>query len=131
MGMSTNYDYRQLSVDTYRESSRLLRALVAIREMRGMTQAELADEMNVSQGYVSQIENGHSSLTTRLEDYAIEVGARIRYIVEPAERMESRSEFQMSTGGGLGSPSIAVIATGWGTPGSSPSVNLTTCVGAE
>ena len=50
-----------------------------------MTQTQLADEMNVSQGYISQIENGKTNMVSLLTDYALEVGARIEYVVEPAE----------------------------------------------
>ena len=50
-----------------------------------MTQSQLADEMGVSQSYISQIENGQKQLVSLLTDYAQEVGARIKYEVEPAD----------------------------------------------
>ncbi|PST46240.1 transcriptional regulator [Bifidobacterium callitrichos] len=79
------YDYRELAFDLYNNAEELLDELVAMRKRRKMTQAQLADAMNVTQGYVSQIENGKTSLTSLLTDYALEVGARIGYVVEPAE----------------------------------------------
>ena len=42
--------------------------------------------MGVSQSYISQIENGQKQLVSLLTDYAQEVGARIKYEVEPAEK---------------------------------------------
>ena len=85
MAQAPAYDYRELAFDNYAEAHALLRKLVAMREMRGMRQEDLADEMGVTQGYVSQIENGRTGLLDRLNDYAIEVGIRITYHVEPAE----------------------------------------------
>lgn len=84
MGKS-DYDYRELAYDLYHAADDLLDRLVAMRKRRHMTQAELAEEMNVSQSYISQIENGRARLTDLLTDYALEVGARIEYSVEPAE----------------------------------------------
>lgn len=79
------YDYRELAYDLYHAEDQLLEELVSLRAQRGMTQKQLADEMGVSQSYVSQIENGRKKLVTLLTDYALEVGARITYSVEPAE----------------------------------------------
>ncbi len=79
------YDYRELAYDLYHAEDQLLEELVSLRAQRGMTQRQLADEMGVSQSYVSQIENGRKKLVTLLTDYALEVGARITYSVEPAE----------------------------------------------
>lgn len=85
--MADAYDYRELAFDNYESAHELLRALVSMREMRHMSQQDLAEEMGVTQGYVSQIENGRTGLLDRLNDYAIEVGARVTYHVEPAEKM--------------------------------------------
>ena len=52
------YDYRELAYDLYHAEDQLLEELVSLRAHRGMTQKQLADEMGVSQSYVSQIENG-------------------------------------------------------------------------
>lgn len=79
------YDYRELAYDLYHSGDELLDQLVEMRKRRGMTQTQLADEMNVSQGYISQIENGKTNMVSLLTDYALEVGARIEYVVEPAE----------------------------------------------
>lgn len=85
MGGQLPYDYRELAYDLYHAEDQLLEELVSLRAQRGMTQKQLADEMGVSQSYVSQIENGRKKLMTLLTDYALEVGARITYSVEPAE----------------------------------------------
>lgn len=87
MARELEYDYRELAFDNYQEADALLRKLVEMRKFRHMTQAQLADEMNVTQGYISQIENGYTGLLDLVNDYAIEVGARISYHVEKAELM--------------------------------------------
>lgn len=79
------YDYGELAYDLYHAEDKLLEDLVAMRAQRNMTQEQLAEEMGVSQSYVSQIENGRKKLVALLTDYALEVGARITYSVEPAE----------------------------------------------
>jgi predicted MPP superfamily phosphohydrolase len=38
------------------------------------------------QSYISQIENGQKQLVSLLTDYAQEVGAQIKYVVDPAEK---------------------------------------------
>lgn len=80
------YDYEELAFDLYKSADDLLDNLVSMRKYRGMTQSQLADEMGVSQSYISQIENGQKQLVSLLTDYAQEVGARIKYEVEPAEK---------------------------------------------
>lgn len=80
------YDYEELAFDLYKATDDLLDNLVSMRKYRGMTQSQLADEMGVSQSYISQIENGQKQLVSLLTDYAQEVGARIKYEVEPAEK---------------------------------------------
>ncbi|BDR52542.1 hypothetical protein KIM372_04490 [Bombiscardovia nodaiensis] len=83
---NATYDYEELAYDLYEASSELLDGLVAMRKQRRMTQQQLAEEMNVSQSYISKIENGQAELTTILTDYALEVGVRIDYHLEPAEK---------------------------------------------
>lgn len=80
------YDYEELAFDLYKAADDLLENLVSMRKYRGMTQSQLADEMGVSQSYISQIENGQKQLVSLLTDYAQEVGAHIKYEVEPAEK---------------------------------------------
>lgn len=80
------YDYEELAFDLYKAADDLLDNLVSMRKYRGMTQSQLADEMGVSQSYISQIENGQKQLVSLLTDYAQGVGARIKYEVEPAEK---------------------------------------------
>lgn len=85
------YDYEELAFDLYKAADDLLDNLVSMRKYRGMTQSQLADEMGVSQSYISQIENGQKQLVSLLTDYAQEVGARIKYEVEPAEKKPNGS----------------------------------------
>lgn len=93
MNRQDHYDYRELAYDLYKAAGDLLEDLVALRKRRRMTQRQLADEMNVSQSYVSQIENGKTNLVSLLTDYALEVGARITYVVEPAEQRSKGSRY--------------------------------------
>lgn len=86
------YDYQELAFDLYNSADELLSKLVDMRKRRKMTQTQLAEAMNVTQGYISQIENGRTSLTSLLTDYALEVGARIDYTVEPAETKPEGSQ---------------------------------------
>jgi len=79
------YDYEELAYDLYHAEDQLLKDLVSMRVRRHMTQEQLADEMGVTQSYISQIENGRKKLVTLLTDYALEVGARVTYSIEPAE----------------------------------------------
>ncbi|WP_317642585.1 helix-turn-helix transcriptional regulator [Bombiscardovia apis] len=79
------YDYEELSLDLYWQADELLNQLVGMRQERGLTQAELAKRMGVTQSYVSQIETGRKDLVELLGAYAVEVGARVTYVVEPAE----------------------------------------------
>ena len=91
MGSQDQYDYRELAYDLDKAAGDLLEDLVALRKSRCMTQRQLADGMNVSQSCVSQIENGTTNLVSLLTDYALEVGARITYVVEPAEQQSKGS----------------------------------------
>ena len=83
--MKDSYDYKKLAHNLYSAADNLLEDLVAIRKKRGLTQAQLAEEMGVTQSCISQIENGQKELVSLLTDYALEVGARVTYAVEPAE----------------------------------------------
>ncbi len=55
------YDYEELAYDLYHAEDQLLKDLVSMRVRRHMTQEQLADEMGVTQSYISQIENGRRS----------------------------------------------------------------------
>lgn len=79
-------DYEELALDLYKAADDLLDDLVSMRKYRNMTQSQLADRMGVSQSYISQIENGQKQLVSLLTDYAQEVGARVKYVIEPAEK---------------------------------------------
>ena len=80
-----SYDYKKLAHGLYSAADDLLEDLVAMRKKRGLTQAQLAEEMGVTQSCISQIESGQKQLVFLLTDYALEVGARITCTVEPAE----------------------------------------------
>ena len=105
------YDYRELSFHNYREADRLLKSLVAIRKGRHMTQTDLARAMNVSQSYISQIERGATDLLSRLNDYAIEVGASLTLIAAKAEEpmMEGVSRTSIPSADNR-------LSTGWDSP---------------
>ena len=62
-----------------------------MRKLRGMSQPELADAMNVSQLYVSQIENGRKQLASLLTDYAFEFGAHIEYVSQNQLKNKSKT----------------------------------------
>lgn len=79
-------DYEELALDLYKAADDLLDDLVSMRKYRNMTQSQLADRMGVSQSYISQIENSQKQLVSLLTDYAQEVGARVKYVIEPAEK---------------------------------------------
>jgi transcriptional regulator with XRE-family HTH domain len=93
MAQDVNYDYRELAYDIYRSADNLLDELVTLRKRRGMTQQDLADAMNVSQAYISQIENGRTNMVSLLIDYALEVGARLDFSVEAAEAHSAGMRF--------------------------------------
>lgn len=71
MGDQNQYDYRELAYDLHKAAGDLLEDLVALRKSRCMTQRQLAAGMNVSQSYVSQIENGETNLVSLLTDYGL------------------------------------------------------------
>ncbi|OZG49805.1 helix-turn-helix domain-containing protein [Bombiscardovia coagulans] len=84
--MRSPYSYEELAYDLYKAENDVLNKLVTMRKQRKMSQQDLADEMGVSQSYISKIENGQIKLTSLLTEYALEVGARIEYEVEDAEQ---------------------------------------------
>jgi transcriptional regulator with XRE-family HTH domain len=108
MNQQKLYDYRELAYDLYRSADELLDKLVDLRKSRGMTQQDLADEMNVSQAYISKIENGKAHLVSLLVDYALEVGARVEFSVESAE---THSEGDRSYKKVVQTSSVDVMAT--------------------
>jgi len=60
----------------------LLEELYKARQDAGLTQAELADKMGVSQAAVAQIERGKRNLTlTTIEKYASACGKRFRLLL--------------------------------------------------
>ena len=86
-----------------------------MRRERGLTQQQLADRMNVTQATISNIENGKTHLVSLLTDYALEVGARVRYVVERAEeRPEGDRAYPTFT-----RRSPALVVSTWDTGGTS------------
>lgn len=85
MEETSGYNYQELAYDLFKEGDDLLERLVELRMRRGMTEKDLAEKMNVSQGYISKIENGRTNMLSILTDYALEVGVRLHYDVSPAE----------------------------------------------
>lgn len=75
--------YRQLAFDSYHANHRLLRNLIEIRERHGISQAELAERMNIPVQTIIGIENGSLEFLPYLTDYALEVGALAEYKITP------------------------------------------------
>ena len=87
-------DYEALAYELYREADNLIEGLVSVRESRGMSTQELAQEMNVDETTIVGIENGSIEPTLQLlVDYALETGAVFHIQVEKAEtaKMSSHS----------------------------------------
>jgi transcriptional regulator with XRE-family HTH domain len=69
----------------------------ALREQRGLTQAELAKRSGVDQGDISRIERGETSATTRtLQRIAAALGAEVRLV--------EREELELSPSADLTQP---------------------------
>lgn len=62
-----------------------LARLVEMRRSSGLTQAQVGEQMGISQSGVARIEAGDRDLhLSSLRRYAIAVGAEVRHIVNPA-----------------------------------------------
>ncbi|TCD53741.1 XRE family transcriptional regulator [Alloscardovia theropitheci] len=92
----------------YAMITNILKQLTNIRSARGMTQADVAEEMDVTQGYVSRLENGSTSMFDNLVDYAYAVDARI---VLQAFPMEDTHAYESATQLNILSTSITPKAT--------------------
>lgn len=57
--------------------------LIEIRERHGISQAELAERMNIPVQTIIGIENGSLEFLPYLTDYALEVGALVEYKITP------------------------------------------------
>lgn len=102
-------DYEALAYELYREADNLIEGLVSVRESRGMSTQELAQEMNVDETTIVGIENGSVEPTLQLlVDYALEAGAILHVQVEQAPSGKSSSySFSRYT-------ESAVCAAEWG-----------------
>ena len=69
----------------YEADMRLLDGLVFLREHYGLSQAQLAERMNMPVECVERIENGETSLAPLLARYANEIGAVVEYTIKPAK----------------------------------------------
>lgn len=78
--------YAGLARELYSAADGLLDGLVSLRVERGLSCEVLADRMGVTVGMVEGVEAGRVPLTLGLlVDYALEVGARVSFVVEPVE----------------------------------------------
>lgn len=109
MNMTDAYDYDALAYALYREADDLIEKLVAIRDARGMSVADLAEEMNVDAATIVGVEDGSVEPTLQLlVDYALEAGAILHVQVEQAPSGKSSSySFSRYT-------ESAVCAAEWG-----------------
>lgn len=86
-----SYDYRELAFDLLLPSKLQTNFddLMLARKHRGMTQSQLADEMGSQSVHISQIETDRKRVLALFSSHRLrvqEVGARIKYVVEPAEK---------------------------------------------
>lgn len=107
--MTDAYDYDALAYDLYREADDLIEKLVAVRDARGMSVEDLAEEMNVDAATLIGVEDGSVEPTLQLlVDYALESGAMLHVQVEQAPSGKSSSySFSRRT-------ESAVCAAEWG-----------------
>lgn len=68
--------------DELEDEFRLIRAMLDARAKAGLTQADVAERMGVSQPAVSKIESGKVTSLKTLENYAKAVGGKIRVEIE-------------------------------------------------
>lgn len=73
----------RLAIDLARSENRLIRALITIRQSRGIKPVDLARKMGVDRSVVTRFETGGTNPTMgTINRYAEAVGAMIRYHVE-------------------------------------------------
>ncbi|MDF2419480.1 helix-turn-helix transcriptional regulator [Trueperella pyogenes] len=69
----------------------LLRELVALRKILGLSQADLARLMETDQGYISRLEKGSLNPRVRtLREYAAALGAEIHHTVHPFAALRNK-----------------------------------------
>lgn len=71
------------------ERRELLRQLAGLRRDRGMTQVEVAQRMQTSQGQITRLETGADTRLSTIERYAAAIGAKVTWHVELTPDAES------------------------------------------
>ncbi len=91
----------RLRVEEYRRAMRDALALADLRESRGVTQAELADVLEVSQANVSRVEHKDDLYLSTLSKYVAALGGRLELTAVPSPRWP-RSFIKHSMAGKVG-----------------------------
>ena len=69
--------------DLILQKAEIAEKIIDYRIKHNLTQAELADELGVSQQYISRIEEGHFSTLEMVEHVLSYIGYRLKLKVEP------------------------------------------------
>lgn len=68
---------RRAIVEQHERAMRVALRLAALREARGVTQAQLAQELDVSQAHISQVEHKDDLYLSTLRRYVAALGGRL------------------------------------------------------
>jgi DNA-binding transcriptional regulator YiaG len=77
-------------VEAALERRELARDLAQRRRDAGLTQCEVAERMGTSQGQVARFESGADTRMSSVARYAVAVGVRIAWTIEPARKRRAR-----------------------------------------
>ncbi len=69
--------------DLILQKAEIAKKIIGYRIKHNLTQAELADELGVSQQYISKIEEGHFSTLDMVENVLSHIGYKLKLKVEP------------------------------------------------
>ena len=87
----------QVAFETAKNWSRVLEALVNLREQKGFTQKQVGEALGISQAAVAQFENGSANPTIqRIKLYAMVIGASLRFEVVDSGISQSQLQGQKS-----------------------------------
>jgi transcriptional regulator with XRE-family HTH domain len=87
----------QVAFETAKNWSRVLEALVSLREQKGFTQKQVGEALGISQAAVAQFENGSANPTIqRIKLYAMVIGASLRFEVVDSGLSQSQLQGQKS-----------------------------------
>jgi transcriptional regulator with XRE-family HTH domain len=87
----------QVAFETAKNWSRVLEALVSLREQKGFTQKQVGEALGISQAAVAQFENGSANPTIqRIKLYAMVIGASLRFEVVDSGISQSQLQGQKS-----------------------------------